>query len=111
MLQKCLTIETTTLDPLEYWFTDPMPEDKLVQAVCENFRKRGIPIVGEVVQQMHGPSLCTFLHYDFGRDLSLSEKAVLDTTVKERSENLGFRIGFGLYPLTYSLAERISRFD
>ena len=110
MLQKCLTIETQTLDPLEYWFTEATPEDKLVQAVCVNFRKRGIPIVGEVLEQPWGPRLCTFLHYDFGRDLSLSEKAVLDTTAKERAANLGWRLGFGLYPLTYSLVEPISRF-
>ena len=111
MLQKCLTIETQTLDPLDYWFTEATPEDKLVQSVCVRFGKRGIPIVGEVTQQMHGPALCTFLHYDFGRDLSLSEKAVMDTIAKERAANLGWHLGFSLYPLTYSLDKPIARFD
>jgi len=111
MLEKAVTIQVKTLGPVECWSPDFKPEDRLVQTVCKTFKRRGIPIVGEVLQQMHGPALCTFMHYDFGRDLSLSEKAVLDTTAKERAQNLGWRLGFGLYSLTYSLDEPINRFD
>jgi len=109
MLEKAVTIKMSTLDPIECWSPEFTPEDRLVQTVCKSFRKRGVPIVGEVLQQMHGPALCTFRHYDFGTDLSLSEKAVLDTTAKERAANLGWHIGFGLYPLTYSLDAPIDR--
>jgi len=102
--------QVEALGVIEYWAPDFGVEDRLVQAVCKVFKKRSIPIVGEVLEQPWGPRLCTFLHYDFGRDLSLAEKAVLDTTAKERAHNLGWRLGFGLYPLTYSLVEPIDRF-
>jgi len=103
MTEKAYEIQVETLGTIECWSPEFLPEDRLVQTVCSALKKRGIPVVGEVLQQMHGPMLCTFLHYDFGRDLSLSEKAVIDTTAKERATNLGWQIGFGLYPLTYSL--------
>jgi len=103
MLEKSTKTQVETLGLIEWWSSDLTVEDRLVLTVCRTFQKRGIPIVGEVLQQMHGPVLCTFMHYDFERDLSLAEKAVLDTTAKERAQNLGWRLGFGLYPLTYSL--------
>lgn len=80
-------------------------ETRLAREIVKEAAKQDIPLVGDVIQSQHGPTVIQIMHYDFGTDLSLFEKLVIDGIVATAAKRLGVQSHFTLNALSYSASE------
>lgn len=76
------------LRPMEYLSRQQM-ETEIAHQIVKDATKEGIPLCADVEQTRTGPPTVVVLHYDYGRDLSLSEATVVRSLVRVSAEKHG----------------------
>jgi len=87
---------------MEY-LTKQQPEMVILRKAIDDAAQEGIPLIGDVLQQRHGPALMVVMHYDYADDLSLSEKILINKIVKRAARKMDREAEYTLRDLQYTL--------
>jgi len=89
---------------LEYLNPKELQTEVALQIV-RDAEKEGIPLVADVEQERWALSSIVVRHYDFGKDLSLSEIRVIQQLAKIAASKCDCEIHFTLETLRFSITE------
>jgi len=74
--------------------------------IVKEAEKEGIPLVADVEQQRWSLSTIVVRHYDFGKDLSLSEIRIIQQLAKIAAAKCDCEIHFTLETLRFAITEK-----
>jgi len=92
------------LRPIEY-LEKHQAQTQVALRIVRDAELEGIPLVADVEQQRWALSSIVVRHYDFGRDLSLSEIRVIQQLAKVAAAKCDCEIHFTLETLRFAITE------
>jgi len=89
---------------LEY-LTETQVQTKVAQRIVKDAHLEGIPLVADVEQERWSLSTIVVRHYDYGKDLTLSEIRVIQQLARVAAAKCGCELHFTLETLRFSVIE------